>query len=129
MCCKTKTKKPFYSETDIEVYKVFRKVSHFRKPTFYTGPYRMEYVYEDVYDCEYTCDEFGKEVESGMIGFHSFKNFNDAVKLLDMFEVWASDDESFEIIPCVIKKGTLCYEGYYIGGEEIYVSEKITVKY
>lgn len=127
MCFVKTCKAPLVAETDIEVYKMFRKVSHFMKPDYYTGPYRMDYVYEDLHG-EYFCEEFGKEEVSGMFGFHSFKNFDKAVAAMDRENSWAASNETFEIIPCIIPKGTKYYEGYYIN-TDAYVSEKIILKY
>ena len=129
MCFVKKLKNPLTASEDIEVYKVFRKVvSYFNKPEYYTGPYKMDFIYENV-NGEYTCNDFGKEIESGCVGFHSFKNFNDAVRLMDNCNMWALDHESYEIIPCIIPKGTKYYEGYFFNSQETYVSEKIQLNY
>lgn len=118
---------PLCAETDIEVYKVFRKISYFREPDYYTGPYQTDFVYHDM-NGEYECEDFGEVKESGYTGFHSYKNFNDAVKFMDEKGLWANDHETFEVVPCFIPKGSLYYDGFFLGSEA-YVSEKIKLDY
>lgn len=130
MCFVKKGQKTFTAESDIEVYKVFRKVSHFRMLkhyTYYTGPYRSDFIYDEL-NGEYHCEDFGKQVESGWIGFHSFKNYQDAVAFMDSENRWASKNETYEIIPCIIPKDSLYLEGTFIN-VEAYVSNKIVLNY
>lgn len=130
MCFIRNCKNQLVAENDIEVYKVFRKVSYFSMHTYhtyYTGPYRSDYVYDDL-NGEYYCDDFGREVESGWVGFHTFKNYNNAVAFMDSSNNWASENETYEIIPCIIPKGTKYFEGSFIC-MDAYVSERIRLNY
>ena len=59
------------------------------------------------------------------VGFHSFKNFQDALKeVVDLKFDDNFDEEEYDIIHCTIPKGTKYYEGLF-DRKECYCSEQI----
>lgn len=71
-----------------------------------------------------------KEIEEKtfvFVGFHSFKNFQDALKeIVDL--KFDDDTEEYDIIHCTIPKGTKYYEGSF-DHKECYCSEQIKLNY
>ena len=125
---KNDTVGPITSNEDITVYKVFRKVkSTLDYKWVYTGPFQTLFEYKKL-DGTYVSDEFPKK-DNNLVGFHSFKEFNDAVWMMDYLTRWSHmEKEIFEIIPCTIPAGTPFLEGYY-GGRECYMSKTIKLNY
>lgn len=130
MCFKPKnniTEPMTYSE-DITVYKVFRKVMVFGTPCYYTGAFQNDFIYNDL-NGVYFNDDFLKQYKNHFLGFHSFKEYNDAVWLMDSLERWGDyNKETFEVIPCIIPAGTPFLEGYYYT-KESYLSKVIKLDY
>lgn len=136
MCFKLKNSNigPITTDEDVIVYKVFRKtkVSAIGNKWKYTGPFQIYFSYEDL-NGTYHSYEFTKNKYDGcndaLLGFHSFKDFYDAVWLMDYLSNWrCTGNEYFEIIPCIIPAGTQFLEGYY-EGRECYLSETIKLDY
>jgi hypothetical protein len=91
---------------------------------FYTGvPYTKEWE-----------EEKRKELEKHLlifVGFHLFKNLQDALKdVVDLkFDhMFAENENEYDVICCTIPKGTKYYEGLF-DGEECYCSEQIKLNY
>lgn len=117
--------KPKVAGEDIKCFKVVRWMD----PTFLekihgatsvpTGLYESNYVYGRVNKTTEFEEESNYFVHAGYgevaRGFHSFKNFNDAVRELDFWLRTCSKYHSnhhFEIVECLIPAGTEYYEGY-----------------
>lgn len=120
------------SETDIETYKVIRTVG-FLYPK-HTGPHMTEFEFNDLNGTYYTEDFFrdpyilfGRFTSNG--GFHSFKELKDAVHHMDWLCEFASRDENFEIVPCIIPANTYFSSGYEDGGIPVYCSCTIKLNY
>ena len=151
------------AETDIDVFKVFRRVNG-RMSILYTGPYQEYYYYGNLNGL-YTCNGFDgftfdnqpdddwafenywkgfvpmpkeweekkrKEFEKYrfiFVGYHSFKNFQDALKeVVDLKFDDNFDEEEYDVIHCTIPKGTKYYEGLF-DKKECYCSEQIKLNY
>lgn len=69
-----------------------------------------------------------KEIEEKtfvFVGFHSFKNFQDALKeVVDLKFDDNFNEKEYDIIHCIIPKGTKYYEGMF-DNKECYCSEQI----
>lgn len=153
-----KTKEPKIAETDIDVFKVFRVKKGFMS-IIYTGPYQDDFCFFDLnglYTCQgfdrYTFDNqpdmewaltyFYKGVPMSkenldeiknkafiFVGFHSFKNMQDALKeIVDLKFDDTFDEEEFDVVHCIIPKGTKYYEGTFCK-KECYCSEQIKLNY
>lgn len=136
MCLKVKDLATLIADEDIEVYKVFMRIDevvYFNGPkhcTSYYAPFKRNYRYRDL-NGTYECDNFNEDkLFFVKYGFHSFKNFNDAVSMMDdLNEQERERNVSYEIIPCIIPKGTEYFEGYSFDDKEGYCSQKIKLNY
>lgn len=120
------------SENDIETYKVIRSVGflHPRK----TAPFMIEFEFNDLNGTYYTEDFFKEPYDihgklSTRGGFHSFKEFKDAVAEMDFLNEFSKRNETFEIVPCIIPANTYFCTGYEEGGIPVYCSCTLKLNY
>lgn len=142
LASKNRNNKPSIAEEDIEVYKVIKRsrnlqiyeYTHCEYFEKYTAPYRPEFEYNDLNGLYFERDFYKNQVlpwDEIKYGFHSFKNYSDAVKEKNEFDKYFKNNSGveYEIVPCIIPKGTRYYEGYYYHVIECYCSEKIKLEY
>lgn len=92
----------------------------------------IEHFYSGIPMSKECKDEKRKDFENkifAFVGFHSFKNMQDALKeIVDLKFDDNFNEEEFDVIHCIIPKGTRYYEGTF-DKKECYCSEQIKLNY